>query len=409
MKLSTRQLRSIKRLSILLAGAYALAPTGAIAKHETQYSGGAGINLGLTFSKGFKPHFTFGIEAFLVQHLTQLENQYDYSSGPSTVIGPLVQLNISAKTGLKGVLALTIGQAGNFGENAVMGELGVAYRFKYNDWGLRVGALYEPNNFNVAIRHDFFINETTFGTGFRTPSTYGEFFEYPGTVVQGRPLRTGENDQNRKNRSVINNLAGKWADMAQDEFEAVFAFGNLAFELMAAGAPQILIEKALTSAEQEVAHTKYCAIQAHNFDEFFKLQKPDDVFRAPLNGVAALSRFAVEGLIDGWQGEGLAASLMQAGAETATNKNVSHNLRFIANEESGHANLGSEIATWAIKADKTGLVQQQVAALRQTDLGQHKETYSDPKAGFIDFKQTQLLSEQVRDGLDVEIKKILLS
>ncbi|WP_422380329.1 hypothetical protein [Marinicellulosiphila megalodicopiae] len=406
MKLSRNQIRSIRRLSMLIAGAYALAPSNSLALDADEIVGGAGLNLGITFNKNFSPRLTIGIEAYLVQHIEQANYELINTTDMNLAVGSMVQLNYVAKDGLQTTIGLTAGQANYYDQNVFMGELGTTYRFKQNDWGLRVGALFEPMAFNTAIRHDFFIEQTTLNAGIRIPGTFAGL--YSAIVMEGRPLRTDNNNQQRETRHVVNSLATKWADMAQDEFEAVFAFGNLAFELMMAGAPQSLIDQALDSGEQEVAHAKYCADQAAQFDESFALTAPCDLFRNTSTGVDSLSRLAMEGLIDGWYGEGLAAQKMQAGAKQTTNQLLKQNLEKISSEETGHANLGSNIAKWAISKDNTGIVREHVAALHQTDLGSLTEEFSDPKSGFIKFRQLQNLSDQTRDGLNGEIDRILV-
>ncbi len=320
------------------------------------------MNFGVAFAPNEKPRFSLGLEAFLVRRFTApLYGSY-YGYEAVTAAGPLVQFNLFAGDGWRATLGATGGWSPGNAQHAVMGELGATYRFKHKDWGLRVGALYEPTIATFAARHDFFINETTLSAGFRFPGTFGaplsDYFENPWAPTPGRPLRTEDNEYRRRSRNLAVDLGDKWADLAQDEFEAVFAFGNLAVELMLIGAPDDLIDRALDSAEQEVAHAQFCATQAKKRDDSFELQTPRDMFRIPLTGVEGLARLALEGLVDGYRGEGLSAQTIRAGVMTATEKELSHALSRISHEETGHADLGSAIAAWALKTDPTGIVRE---------------------------------------------------
>ena len=72
-----------------------------------------------------------------------------------------------------------------------------------------------------------------------------------GKYLLAAHLEQTDNHYQALQRQPIQTLADKWAVMAQEEFEAVFAFINLAIELTHANAPMNLIERSLYSAQQE--------------------------------------------------------------------------------------------------------------------------------------------------------------
>ncbi|MCJ8313151.1 MAG: hypothetical protein HRU38_13600 [Saccharospirillaceae bacterium] len=167
MRLLTKQLRPITYLSIFIASTCVFGVANAQSQYDTFLTGGAGLNLGLTFSEKFKPQFTIGAEVYLIQHITEVDDDNTPAGLPTFGVGPVIQFSLSPKNGLKSTLAVTGGISDEYYDNPYMGELGVTYNFKHNDWGLRVGAVYEPLDITIAARHDFFMGETMFSVGGR--------------------------------------------------------------------------------------------------------------------------------------------------------------------------------------------------------------------------------------------------
>lgn len=408
---AARRSLQLRRLSAIFASACALAPTHAFADEGVRWSGGGGFNLGVAFTENSKPRFTLGFEAFAVRRMTAPEYGDYYSDESLEAVGPLLQFNVIPGDGWRGTFGATAGWSPGNAQHALMGELGATYRFKHKDWGLRVGALYEPTIATLAARHDFFINETSLTGGFRMPGTFGaplsNYFTGSFGVMDGRPLRTESNAKRRSARRLPESLSAQWARRAQDEFEAIFAFGSLSLELMAAEAPDILIEKALASAEQEISHAQICATEARKFDDSFRLQRPQDCIRQPLPGVAGLSRLALEGLKDGYEGEGLAAETMRASARHTRDATLSQKLSRVSTEEVQHSRLGAAIATWALEADATGIVRDAVMATKHAHFQNPVDDFSEPQQGFISLTQKKELAERAREGLHLRIDKML--
>jgi hypothetical protein len=125
------------------------------------------------------------------------------------------------------------------------------------------------------------------------------------------------------------------------EAASVRAFQHLARELTAHRAPQSLVQRALTSAEQEVRHARVTASLARRFGAH--PIRPQ--YRGGLS-VRSLDAVAKENACEGCVRETFGALIGAWQAKHAQDRQVRDGMRSIARDELGHAELAWEVAAW---------------------------------------------------------------
>ena len=143
--------------------------------------------------------------------------------------------------------------------------------------------------------------------------------------------------------------AAHWLKRAAVEHSSAINFIGIASLLKRAGAPPVLVELTTQAAVEEFDHTRFCLLAAA------RIARTAVQSRMPLvAGTTAAPRdqalqwLAVESLSDGHVGERMAAERARSRAGTARLKWVSDIERRIAQDELGHADLGLELARWAM-------------------------------------------------------------
>ncbi len=152
--------------------------------------------------------------------------------------------------------------------------------------------------------------------------------------------------------SLRRELAEAWRTDAALEHASIAAFGALALDLVALGAPPSLLERTHEAALDEVAHARDCFALASAYGG-------EPVTAAPFPEVAAprmresksarLRRVAIESAIDGCLGEGTAADAARVASERAEDPAVAEVLRKIARDEQRHADLAWDILAWCLE------------------------------------------------------------
>ena len=146
--------------------------------------------------------------------------------------------------------------------------------------------------------------------------------------------------------------AARWTRDAREEHSSIAAFARLSVDLLALGAPPGLVERAHRAALDEVLHARLAFALAGAY-----AGEPvgPEVWPEALEGEAAerpagtLRRVALESLVDGAYGEGLAA--LRAAAEVATDPAVAEVLATVARDEAGHAALGWDVLAFCVARD----------------------------------------------------------
>jgi hypothetical protein len=144
---------------------------------------------------------------------------------------------------------------------------------------------------------------------------------------------------NTKTRAL---LATAWEADARTEHASIAAFARLSLDLIAVGAPPRLLEASLSAALDEVRHATgaYSLASAYAGSSLGPGPIPE-VATAP----GGLARLAMETVIDGCLGEGLAAACAREAAADATDPVLRAHLSAVARDESRHAELA-----WAVLA-----------------------------------------------------------
>jgi len=146
--------------------------------------------------------------------------------------------------------------------------------------------------------------------------------------------------------------AARWTRDAREEHSSVAAFARLSIDLLALGATPELVERAHRAALDEVLHARLAFALAGAY-----AGEPvgPDAWPEALEGEAAerpagtLRRVALESLVDGAYGEGLAA--LRAAAEVAADPAVAAVLETVARDEAGHAALGWDVLAFCVARD----------------------------------------------------------
>jgi hypothetical protein len=137
-------------------------------------------------------------------------------------------------------------------------------------------------------------------------------------------------------------LAAEWEADAKTEHASIAAFARLALDLMAVGAPPHLLEACLGAALDEVRH----ATRAYSLASAYEgSHRGPGAIPEVATTPGGLARLAMETVVDGCLGEGLAAACAQEAAAEAMDPVVKAHLSAVARDEARHAELA-----WAVLA-----------------------------------------------------------
>jgi hypothetical protein len=161
-------------------------------------------------------------------------------------------------------------------------------------------------------------------------------------------------------------LADGWTTDASLEHASIAAFGALALDLIALGAPPSLVGRTHRAALDEVAHAQDCFALASAYAGEARSAAAFPEVRAARpheSDAHRLRRLAVEAAVDGCVGEGAAAEIARAMAEAATDPVVAAVLARIARDEQEHADLAWDVLAWCLERGETDLLQSVRGAL----------------------------------------------
>jgi hypothetical protein len=147
-------------------------------------------------------------------------------------------------------------------------------------------------------------------------------------------------------------LAAQWRENGRTEHASVAAFARLTLDLMALGAPPALLAAAQRDAADEIRHTELCFSLARSLDGQAESPAPfPEAARArtlPKARVPALSRLAVDSLIDGALHEGLSARMIARLADRCEVPAIRALLRELAADEGRHSAHGWDVVRWCV-------------------------------------------------------------
>jgi len=177
--------------------------------------------------------------------------------------------------------------------------------------------------------------------------------------VTGRPLRRNEARAPvagaQWTAQVVDRISNEraarvWTERACHEWASVPAFCELAQQLKASGAPQVLIARAREAAADELRHAAISAQTAAALAvaPALGLDPPVGSHRAVASGRAGIVRLAVESYLDGCIAEGTAAAVAAREADRADDSDIATMQRTIASDEARHAELAWDILEWTL-------------------------------------------------------------
>lgn len=360
-------IRALKRPGLVAIGAL----TGLLVPRLAEAQEDFGISPGVLFSGSFgdKPSFGLGLD---IRGLVFLNGGGCGDTQPRGALGIFGQanwLNFSNAgrfaAGLQGGVGVSTDVF-----NGAVGEAGWTYRSDLGEahpggHGFHAGIASmfypvekTPVGMELAIRGTipFLENrkpEITISLGVRAPGIFG----VPSRCIIGRPLRIdgaqalapclavpAEEREMPLDEVTRAALGRAWLEDAQGECASIPAFLALARDLRAVGAPEHLVRRALTAADDEARHTALCAqlAGAHAGLAIAPLVMPPPP-SADRNRAAALLRLALESWFDGCLGEGAAAARARRSFRGASDPQARGALGLIARDEQRHADLGWDI------------------------------------------------------------------
>ena len=171
-------------------------------------------------------------------------------------------------------------------------------------------------------------------------------FSQPATIRAGLP-RESYCGFSHLDRQAVGDL---WLHKAQAEWLSVPAFQQLIEDLTEVNAPRELILQARCAKRDEIQHTLLTAgISAMATGQSISIETPIQTSRAPLQGLAGLTRLAFESWTDGCLHEGLAAREVERQAHEATEPRIKEVLSQIATEEKAHEELAWKVIQWSLQ------------------------------------------------------------
>lgn len=147
-------------------------------------------------------------------------------------------------------------------------------------------------------------------------------------------------------------LAGQWRENGRTEHASVAAFARLTLDLMALGAPPVLVAGAQRDALDEIRHAELCFALARAIDG--KNESPSSFPEAArartLSRIrnVALAELAVDSLIDGALHEGVSARIVAKLARRAADPSIRAILKQIAADEGRHSAHGWEVVKFCL-------------------------------------------------------------
>ncbi|MDF2696379.1 MAG: putative secreted protein [Labilithrix sp.] len=149
-------------------------------------------------------------------------------------------------------------------------------------------------------------------------------------------------------RSLRDELAAQWTRDGLFEHASVASFGRFALELLAAGAPDDLVEAAHRAALDEVRHARLCFALASAYAQETIAPGPFP-FEGHVQVTSDLASIAARAAKEGCIGETIAAAVAAEQLGSATDPAVREVLSTIAEDEARHSELAWRVVAWAIR------------------------------------------------------------
>jgi hypothetical protein len=148
-----------------------------------------------------------------------------------------------------------------------------------------------------------------------------------------------------------------WTNVALAEHASVATFAKLSMDLLAAGAPPELINRAHRAALDEVGHARLAFGLASAYAGYPIGPGATALPRSLRSSMAPnLTHLALECLVDGCLGEGLASAILLEAAKNTRNAVLSNVLHRMGVDEARHAELAWAIIEWCVEYSNEALV-----------------------------------------------------
>jgi hypothetical protein len=353
-----RTIRRLARLAAIGAACAAWTPGDAAANDF-----GVGIGPYVSFVFGEEVGIGYGLDATALFAPDAPECQGGLGRGWG--IGPTFQFGGINGSTFQLVAALAAGGAVPDNDGlGIVGEAGVALHAsrRGSQWGLHTGINFQSPYFAYGFaRAEWLLDSYSVGGGARFP----HIFNSETSCSIGRPLRGEDGSLIASSTASIGAaldegatlaagaadreaVAEAWSRDALAEAASVPAFLQLVGDLVALGAPDALVDAAISAAEDEVRHARACAAIASRLaGRRIAPALPAHPLRQPLAGADGMRRLAVESWLDGCLGEGAAAARAGLAARRASEPFVASVQRRIAGEEHRHGELAWKVLAWA--------------------------------------------------------------
>lgn len=197
-------------------------------------------------------------------------------------------------------------------------------------------------------------------------------------------------------------LAVAWRDAAVAEHASIASFARLVLDLLAHGAPAVLVRAAAAAMQDEVEHARVSFALASVYGGAPAAPGPLAVEGASAS--ADFAELAVATVVEGCVGETIAAIEAAVAARACVDPVVRDVLRRIAEDELRHAELAWAIVRWAIDRGGAGVRDRVAAAFRRAavvhDVGDAVGDASLSRHGVLDpSTRARLQAAAVRDAI----------
>jgi hypothetical protein len=175
--------------------------------------------------------------------------------------------------------------------------------------------------------------------------------------------------------------ADHWLAEARAEHASIAAFARLAIDLLALGAPSALVAACHRAAMDEVRHAEHGFALAARFGE-----RELDPGALPIarSDPPDLVRMALESVMDGGVGEGIAAEVARAGVACEADEGIRAVLRIIARDEARHAEIAWDIVAFCLQRGGGEVAGALVLCLVQLAESVHDQDGLAPDSGGAD-------------------------
>lgn len=149
-------------------------------------------------------------------------------------------------------------------------------------------------------------------------------------------------------------LAVEWRTNGAKEHASVAAFSRLALDLLAVGAPPALLAEVQRDALDEIRHARLCFSIARDLDGRADVpgafpEARTSTRRLPTRDLA-LSKLAIDAVIDGALNEGVSARILARLSKTSTPPRLAATIREMAADEARHAAHSWNVVAFCIEA-----------------------------------------------------------